>query len=106
LGAPTPAEIGTRAEEDASALRLASGVVNTLFEEEGGDGSFREHMFFLKSRERLRDKFLYCSRLAFTPTEEDHSVLHLPAFLAPLRYPFHAIRVAGKYGLASLRSGL
>lgn len=100
LGAPTPAEIGTRGEKDASALRLARRVVNALFEEEGGHGSFRQHIFFLKSRERLRDKFLYCSRLAFTPTEEDHSVLHLPALLAPLRYPFHAIRVAGKYGLA------
>jgi Uncharacterised nucleotidyltransferase len=106
LGAPTPAEIGRRAEEDASALHVAQRVVSALFENEGGNETFREHMFFLKSRERLRDKFLYCSRLAFTPTEEDHSVRHLPAFLAPLHYPFHAIRVAGKYGLASIRSGL
>jgi hypothetical protein len=40
------------------------------------------------------------------PTEEDHSALSLPSLLSPMYYPLHAVRVFGKYGLASLKSFL
>ena len=66
----------------------------------------QSHRFFLQARERWREKFLYCTRLVFMPTEEDHSALSLPSLLSPMYYPLHAIRVFGKYGLASLKSFL
>ncbi len=104
LTAPVPAELRQRASEDAALIRLARGVVNSLYRQNSDAGGLRAHLFFLKTRERFRDKLAYCSRLAFTPNEEDHSALPLPALLSPLYYPLHAFRVFGKYGLSSLRS--
>ena len=105
LRAPVPAEILERADKDKSVTRLAGRVVKSLFGRGSAVGDLRGHLFFLRARERFRDKLGYCSRLAFMPTEEDRSVLSLPSLLSPLYYPLHAIRVAGKYGLTSLRSG-
>jgi hypothetical protein len=105
LGAPVPPRILQHVKEDQHVQRLASAVAHSLFAEAAG-GELRSHLFFLQARERLRDRVMYCSRLALTPTEEDHSLLRLPSLLSPLYYPLHAIRVAGKYGLASVRRGL
>jgi hypothetical protein len=88
--APVPAEILSQAQRDKAVVRLARRIRN------GGPES---HRFFLMTRERLRDKFACCARLALTPNEEDYSFLPLPAFLSPLYYPLHAVRVAGKYGV-------
>jgi hypothetical protein len=101
LGAPVPASVQQGVKEDRQVHRLASTVASALFAETTGS-ELRSHLFFLQARERLRDRVLYCSRLALTPTEEDHSFLPLPSFLSPLYYPVHAVRVAGKYGLAPI----
>jgi len=104
LGAPVPAEIMQSAEQDQSLVRLAGSVVKSLFREDTAAGDLGDHLFFLNARERFRDKLVYCTRLAFTPTEEDHSALSLPSLLSPLYCPLHAFRVMGKYGLTSLKS--
>jgi hypothetical protein len=104
LGAPVPADVLQRAKQDQRVHHLASVVATALFAEPAGS-DLRSHLFFLQARERLRDRVMYCSRLALTPTEEDHSLLRLPSLLSPLYYPFHAVRVAGKYGLAAIRKG-
>ena len=101
LGAPVPAGVLQHVKEDRHAHRLASTVASALFADTTGS-ELRSHLFFLQARERLRDRVLYCSRLAFTPTEEDHSLLRLPSLLSPLYYPVHAVRVAGKYSLAPI----
>jgi hypothetical protein len=88
LDGPIPAGILRQAQSDQAVVRLA-GLADAL---EG-------HRFFLEARERLRDKLACCARLALTPNEQDYSLLPLPAFLSPLYYPLHAMRVAGKYGL-------
>jgi hypothetical protein len=104
LEAPVPPDILQLAKEDKRVQRLAGAVATALFAETAG-GELRSHLFFLQARERLRDRLMYCSRLALTPTEEDHALLRLPSILSPLYYPFHVVRVAGKYGLASVRRG-
>ncbi|MGA2591504.1 MAG: nucleotidyltransferase family protein [Bryobacteraceae bacterium] len=88
--APVPAEILSQAQSDKAVVRLAGRI------RIGGPES---HRFFLLTRERLRDRLACCARLALVPNEEDYSFLPLPAFLSPLYYPVHAVRVAGKYGL-------
>ena len=107
LGAPVPSGILNSAERDARALRLARKVEASIFNREKiAPSELESHRFFLQARERWREKFLYCTRLAFMPTEEDHSALSLPSLLSPMYYPLHAVRVFGKYGLASLKSFL
>ena len=90
LDAPIPAEILSRAQRDKTVARLAGRI------RIGGPES---HRFFIQTRERLRDKLACCARLALAPNEQDYALLPLPAFLSPLYYPMHAVRVAGKYGL-------
>lgn len=103
LDAPAPPEVLKQAEADAATLRLAASVEQLLFAQPAAADDL-SHRFFLQARERMRDKFAYCARLAFTPTEEDHSAWPLPASLSSLYYPFHAVRVLSKYGLKSLKS--
>jgi hypothetical protein len=88
--APIPAGILSQATKDNAVVRLAGRI------QIGGPESPR---FFIATRERLRDQLACCARLALTPNEEDYTFLRLPAFLSPLYYPLHAVRVAGKYGL-------
>ena len=89
-GAPVPPEILGHARRDKAVVRLAGRIRR---------GGAESPVFFLLARERMRDKLACCARLALTPNEEDYSFLSLPAFLSPLYYPLHAVRVAGKYGL-------
>lgn len=85
-GAPVPADIRAAARSDKSLVRLAARI-----------GERESPRFFIAARERWRDKLACWARLAFTPNEEDYVFLPLPAFLSPLYYPLHALRVAGKY---------
>lgn len=103
LDAPVPADVLAQARADQALVRLAGQVCAALFHESDGGGGLR---FFLRTRERFRDKLACCARLALMPNEEDYSCLPLPALLSPLYYPLHAVRVAGKFGIASLRSYL
>jgi len=105
LGAPVPAEVLHSVKESLHVHRLVSAVASALFAEPA-DSELPSHLFFLRARERFRDRVTYCSRLALMPTDEDHSLLRLPSLLSPLYYPFHAFRVAGKYGLAPIRRRL
>jgi hypothetical protein len=102
LGAPAPGDILERADEDERVARLASEVTAGLLDGHGAVGDLSQHRFFLAARERVRDKLLSCMRLALVPTEEDVSLLSLPSVLSLFSYPFHAVRVMVKYGLASL----
>jgi hypothetical protein len=106
LGAPVPSDVLRKAENDGSLRRLAATVETAFFDEAGVPNNLQRHVFFLQARERFRDKFHYCRRLAFTPTEEDHSIVKLPSLFGPLYYPLHAVRVARKYGLSALRGTL
>ena len=103
FGTSPPPAILQKLREDQSVSALALNVQHTLFRSET-PSEFHSHVFFLKARERLRDRLRYCARLTFMPNEEDYLMLSLPSGLSPLYYPFHAARVVGKYGLISSRA--
>ena len=103
LEVPVPADVLASARADRAVTRLAGQVRASLFLECEGGGGLR---FFLRTRECWRDKVACCARLALLPNEEDYACLPLPAVLSSLYYPLHAVRVAGKFGLVSLRSYL
>jgi hypothetical protein len=104
LNASLPEAVLKQAGEDVTALRLARTVELSWFADGHAISEMQSHQFFLQARERLRDKIIYCTRLAFMPNEEDHSAFPLPKFLSPLLYPLHTVRVLRKYGLAAVKS--
>ena len=89
LGAKLPAEVETQFEIDVEIAPLAGQVYARLFAEvdaeSGMSGYFR---FQLRARRRLRDKFNYC-RYVVSPTEEDLTLLSLPA---PLSFVYYLLR--------------
>jgi hypothetical protein len=104
LGASFPSEVLKRACSDRSVKLLAERVQNQLgMEEDARPGILAESLFHLRARERKRDRFQYCFRLAVTPTGIDWSLLRLPAALSPLYYAIRPLRLAVKHGLGSTR---
>jgi hypothetical protein len=104
LGASFPSEVLKRACGDRSVKMLAERVQNLLgVEEDAHPGVLEESLFHLKARERKRDKFQYCFRLAVTPTGIDWSLLRLPAGLSPIYYAIRPLRLAVKHGLRRMR---
>jgi hypothetical protein len=89
LGAKLPAHVIAQIEIDAEITTLAGQIYSRLFAEgseaSGMSGYF---MFQLKARRRLRDKFNYC-RYVVSPTEEDLTLLKLPA---PLSFVYYVLR--------------
>ena len=85
MDAPVPTDLLAMARDDRRVRKLAV--------EEHRCGQLR---FFIRTRERFRDKLMCCARLALTPNEEDYSFVPLPRLLSGLYYPLHALRVAGK----------
>lgn len=94
LEASVPVEILDAAQRDRAVARLAARIRADAPE---------DPRFFIQARERLRDRLACYARLALTPNEEDYSRIPLPAFLNPLYYPLHALRVAGKFARGSFR---
>jgi hypothetical protein len=89
LDAPLPLQVWERAQSDPEIALLAKQIYGRLFEEDTGatgmSGYFR---FQFKARRRLRDKFSYC-RYVLSPTEEDLTLLSLPA---PLSFVYYLLR--------------
>lgn len=89
LGAKLPAVVEAQFESDTEIAHLAGQIYSRLFAEgseaSGMSGYF---LFQLKARRRLRDKFNYC-RYVVSPTEEDLTMLSLPA---PLSFVYYLLR--------------
>jgi len=89
LDASLPTQVWERAQSDPEIAMLAKQIYGRLFEEDTGatgmSGYFR---FQFKARRRLRDKFSYC-RYVLSPTEEDLTLLSLPA---PLSFVYYLLR--------------
>ena len=107
LGAVLPCEILHKAQLDPMVRPLAAQVRERLFrvaEEQheisriGFDDQSRFHPFFIKVRERLRDKVIYCAYTFLVPTVEDWELLPLPKTLFPLYFVLRPIRLATRYG--------
>ncbi len=93
LGANLPAEVEARVESDAEIPFLAGQIYSRILAEgseaSGMSGYF---LFQLKARRRLRDKFNYC-RYVISPTEEDLTLLALPAALSFVYYLLRPLRM-------------
>ncbi|HEX8458030.1 MAG TPA: nucleotidyltransferase family protein [Pyrinomonadaceae bacterium] len=90
LGARLSAEVEARMKSDAEIVPLANQIYARLFEDDSNEASGISgyFMFQLKARRRLRDKFNYC-RYVVSPTEEDLTLLRLPA---PLSFVYYLLR--------------
>jgi hypothetical protein len=95
LGAPLPTEVEVRLQADPEIIPLARQIYAGLFAGEAGgnagngaSGISGYFIFQLKARRRLRDKFNYC-RYVISPTEEDLTLLSLPA---PLSFVYYLLR--------------
>jgi hypothetical protein len=63
-----------------------------------------DHRFYLQSRERFRDHFIYCLNwlqmsidVALTPNEGDRELMTFPQTLSFLYYPLHILRLTFKH---------
>lgn len=93
LGARLPAQAERALQADPEIARLAELVYARLLA--GGSdavGMYGYFIFQLKARPRLRDKFNYC-RYMISPTEEDLTLLTLPAPLSFIYYLLRPLRM-------------
>jgi hypothetical protein len=89
LDAKLPAHVKAQFEIDAEIAMLAGQIYSRLFAEGSeASGMAGYFLFQLKARRRLRDKFNYC-RYVVSPTEEDLTMLSLPA---PLSFVYYVLR--------------
>lgn len=85
LAADLPDLVERRLQLDSSLESLAAGVRARIFShDDQSPGEMDRVVFYLKMRERLRDKLRYLVRRLFTPTLNDFSVAGLPVL-------FHAL---------------
>jgi hypothetical protein len=111
LGAGLPEEVVHRIEDDSEVKSLAMQVRKWLFRgPEVGLDLFEESAFFIRTRERLRDRIPYCLfylraflRTAITPNEKDQALLELPQSLSFLYYILRPVRLFYARGLSPLR---
>jgi len=89
LGARLPEEAKGRMRDDPGITQLANQIYARLFVEGLDAGGMAGYFIFqLNARRRLRDKFNYC-RYVISPTEEDLTLLSLPA---PLSFVYYLLR--------------
>jgi hypothetical protein len=98
LGAFLPDEVSRRIEGTPAIRRLARAVEQRLFNG-SSSGIIKDSLFYIKARERLRDRIKYCTRLAMTTTPGDWNLFQLPNTCFPLYYLIRPMRLAVKYGL-------
>jgi hypothetical protein len=103
LNAPLPGPILLRAKSDKTVIRLATHVSEVWrMSTTHSLGFLGAHLFFLRARERIRDRVSYCAHLMFCPTEQDHAIFPLPRILRGFYYPLHTLRVGAACAMASL----
>jgi hypothetical protein len=103
LGARLPEQVEVQLQADPEIARLADQIYARLFA--GGDeasGMSGYFIFQLKARRRLRDKFNYC-RYVVSPTEEDLTLLSLPAPLSFIYYLLRPLRMLWTGGPSHLQ---
>ncbi len=103
LGAPLPEQAMRLIQSDHEIVQLANQIYAGLFaggQETGGMSGY--FIFQMKARRRLRDKFNYC-RYVISPTEEDLTLLSLPAPLSFIYYLLRPLRMLWTGGPSHLQ---
>jgi hypothetical protein len=89
LGARLPEQVAAVIRSDPEIVQLASQIYAGLWADGHDAGGMSGYFIFqMKARRRLRDKFNYC-RYVISPTEEDLTLLSLPA---PLSFVYYLLR--------------
>ncbi|MGH7830783.1 MAG: nucleotidyltransferase domain-containing protein, partial [Candidatus Binatia bacterium] len=106
LGAALPEEISQEVQADFETHSVAREIRARFFSL--GDrprGDFSKVMFYLRTKDRLRDRLQFCFRYlsqylqaVVTPTAKEAAALPLPASLFFLYYFFRPLRLTAKYG--------
>ncbi len=105
LEAPVPADVLRTVNADSAVRAQAEQVQKRLFDENPtSSGIWDETLLHLKMRERKRDRFKACLRLAFSPRVNDWTALALPSGFSFLYYLLRPLRLAGKYGARLMKS--
>jgi hypothetical protein len=102
LDAPLPPDVLARIRADRAAHALARQVRDALFApRHAPPGIVGRSVFYLRMRERLRDRLRYgllLARLSVTPTRAQRMRLSLPARLAFVHYALRPLYLVAKYG--------
>ncbi len=105
LRTPLPPEISIDVDEEEKVAGLVEETATRLFtqdseiEPKSHLPNIGEELFYLRAKERLRDKAGYYIRRATTPTEDEWASMPLPGHLAPIYYALRPVRLMNKYGL-------
>jgi len=97
LNAEIPAAIKGIFAEDPEIRVLGEQVARNILSNQGLDPeSVAYFRFILRTRERLRDRMRFISRLVFTPSRSEWSMIRVPAPLFPLYYMVRLFRLIGR----------
>ncbi|HEX8183840.1 MAG TPA: nucleotidyltransferase family protein [Blastocatellia bacterium] len=98
LGAALPDFALEQVNADRAARRLAARACARLFSSKVNFyEALKNPLFYIKARERLRDKARCCARMALSPTVNDLQSLSLPPALFFFYYPLRPLRLLSKY---------
>jgi Uncharacterised nucleotidyltransferase len=99
LQAPIPVEFRQRTQSDTVAAALAREIVARLSNRNPGHLTMRGRLRYRRRMVRGRlAGWLYTTRLAAAPAEEDWELLRLPRVFAPLYLALRPLRLLHKYG--------
>ncbi len=95
LNLELPENILLKINQDAAAKCLVKEVVDSIFTREFTD--MEEHMFIVKSRERLQDQIHCLSHFIFAPTAKEWNYVALPKSISFLYYLIRPYRLLSEY---------
>jgi hypothetical protein len=104
LETPLPPSVLKKIESTPAVTRLASLVRGQMFADEPQAPTLAEQVrFHTSSKDRLRDRAVYCARLALTSTPVDWAASGLPPSLSFARPIARPLRLMKKYLLNPVR---
>jgi hypothetical protein len=103
LGASLPVTLARKIANDHKIRQLITEVSGRLFIEGRNDGALRQSLFYIRSRERLRDRARCYLHMALSPNIKDITSTNLVRPFRWLYYPLRPLRLGTKYGQRLLK---
>jgi hypothetical protein len=101
-GAALPPEVLAQCRGDARARALAGEVITRLTGQPR-PAPVNGLTFYLRARERLRDRLYYVLNQSFIPKQVDWQTFRLPAWLSPAYVILRPLRLLVKFSFGALR---
>lgn len=95
--APLPEALAHLIQADREASALSQLVLQTILPTIQSHSPLENNHFFLRSRERLRDRLYYIFDQAFIPKSADWEAVFLPSPLFPAYYLIRPLRLVRKF---------